>query len=275
MGSIDRFFASGVALPVMPEVARKLLESFEDERADLRQIVELAEQDQGLCGRIVRLANSAHYGLGRQVSGLRQAAVVLGLQTMRNLMLTSSMVDAFPRSSVLDRMDFWRHCVATGGYSRWLGRSVGFDSDSAYLAGFLLRSGQILMALELPEAVRAIESDCVRPGVRMALEMQQIGCSHAVVTAELARRWDLPRPLIDAFRHAPEPLAAEPFSLLAAVLNLAATAADAGDLGSEQPGYWCESAPQLLEQLRLEPAWLAANMPSYESVTISVDALMA
>jgi HD-like signal output (HDOD) protein len=275
MGSIDRFFTSGVALPVMPEVARRLLDSFEDERADLRQIVELAEQDQGLCGRIIRLANSAHYGLGRQVAGLRQAAVVLGLQTMRNLMLTSSMVDAFPQSSVLDRIHFWRHCVATGGYSRWLGRSVGFDSDSAYLAGFLLRSGQILMALELPEAVRSIERECLRPGMRMVLEQQHLGCSHPVVTAELARRWELPAPLIDAFRHAPEPMAASPFSLLAAVLNLSATAADAGDLGSEQPGYWCEDAPHLLEQLRLDPAWLAANLPSYESVTYSVDALMS
>jgi HD-like signal output (HDOD) protein len=273
MGSVDRFFANGAALPMMPEVARRLLDSFEDERADLRQIVELAEQDQALCGKIIKLANCAHYGVRQPVASLRQAAVLLGLETMRNLMLSSTMVDAFPDTAGLDRIRFWRHCVATGGYTRWLGRSVGIDSDSSYLAGFLLRSGQVLMAMQMPEAVRAIEQECVRPGLRMKIEQLKLGSSHPQVTAELARRWELPRPLIDAFRHAPEPLGASPFSLLAAVLNLAAITADAGDLGSDQPAYWCESEPHVLEHLRLDPAWLQVNLPSYESMTYSVEAL--
>jgi HD-like signal output (HDOD) protein len=275
MGSVDRFFAAGTVLPTMPEVARRLLDSFEDERADLREIVELAEQDQSLCARILRLANSAHYGIGRNVASLRQAAVLLGLETLRNLLISATVVEAFPRTAGFDRIRFWRHCVATGGYSRWLGRKVGFDSDSAYLAGFLLRSGQILMAAQFPDMVRAVEQECVRPGTRMTAERLKIGCSHPQVTAELARRWELPTPLIDAFRHAPEPLQGGALSLLAGVLNLAATAADAGDLGSDQPAFWCETDPSLLAHLQLDPEWLQVQMPTYESVTYAVDALVS
>ena len=273
MGATDRFFAPGTALPTMPEVARRLIDSFEKEKVDLRQIVELAERDQSLSVKILKQANSAHYGVSGNVTNLRQASVLLGLETLRNLVLSACMIGAFPRTPGFDRLKFWRHCVATGGYSRWLGRKLGFDSDSAYMAGLLLRSGQILMAMELPHMVAAVEAECSRPGLRMSVERQKIGCCHPQVTAELARRWSLPGPLVDAFRHAPDPLHAGQFSLLGAVLNLAATAADAGELSAPKVSPLGEADPELLRHLRLEASWLQTNLPSYESMTYSVDAL--
>jgi HD-like signal output (HDOD) protein len=273
MGAVERFFAADVVLPTMPEVARRLLDSFEDEKIDLRQIVELAERDQSLASKILKQSNSAHYGVGGNVTNLRQGAVLLGLETLRNLVLSACVIGAFPRMPGFDRVRFWRHCVATGGYSRWLGRMLGFDSDSAYLAGFLLRCGQILMAIELPHMVAAVEAECIRPGLRMSVERQKIGCCHPHVTAELARRWKLPAPMIDAFRYAPDPLRAGQFSLLGAVLNLAATASDAGDLKAPRATVLSEADPQLLSHLRLETGWLQTNLPSYESLTLSVDAL--
>jgi HD-like signal output (HDOD) protein len=273
MGAVDRFFAAGAVLPTMPEVARRLIDSFEDEKIDLRQIVELAERDQSLASKILRQANSPRYGVRGNVTNLRQAAALLGLETLRNLVLSACVIGAFPRTPGFDRLRFWRHCVATGGYSRWLGRMLGFDSDSAYLAGFLLRAGQILMAIELPHMVAAVEAECLKPGMRMSVERQKIGCCHPHVTAELARRWKLPPPMIDAFRHAPDPLHAGSFSLLGAVLNLAATAADAGDLGASGLMPLSEADPQLLSHLRLETGWLQTNLPSYDSLTLSIDAL--
>jgi len=273
MGAIDRFFAAGTTLPAMPEVARRLIDGFEDRRIDLGQLAELAERDPALAARILKHANSAQYGVGGSVTNLRQAAVLLGRETLRNLLLSATLIDAFPRAQALDRVRFWRHCVAAGGYSRWLGRMLGFDSDSAYLAGFLLRSGQILMANELPHMVVAVEAECVRPGMRMAVERQKIGCCHPHVTGELARRWGLPAPVVDAFRHAPDPLHAKPFSLLAAALSLAATAADAGDLGVPGADALTEADPEVLKQLHLEADWLQTNLPSYEALTYTVEAL--
>ena len=107
----------------------------------------------------------------------------------------------------------------------------------------------------------------------MSVERQKIGCCHPQVTAELARRWSLPGPLVDAFRHAPDPLHAGQFSLLGAVLNLAATAADAGELSAPKVSPLGEADPELLRHLRLEASWLQTNLPSYESMTYSVDAL--
>jgi HD-like signal output (HDOD) protein len=275
MGATDRFFAAGTSLPAMPAVARKLVDSFEGQRLDLGQIVDLAETDPLLPGRILKQANSPHYGLGGNITTLRQAAALLGPETLRNLVMSAALAGAFPPIKAFDALRFWRHCVATGGYSRWLGRKLGFDSDSAYLAGFLLRSGQILMAAELPHMVAAVEAECLRPGLRMSVERQKIGCCHPHVTAELARRWKLPVPMVEAFRHAPEPLAAKSFSLLGAVLNLSATAADSGDLNASSASPLSEADPELLSHLKLDGNWLQNHLPSYESVTYTADALCA
>ena len=98
MGAVDRFFAAGAVLPTMPEVARRLIDSFEDEKIDLRQIVELAERDQSLASKIMKQANSAHYGVSGNVTNLRQAAVLLGQETLRNLVLSACVIGAFPRT---------------------------------------------------------------------------------------------------------------------------------------------------------------------------------
>ena len=70
MGAVDRFFAAGAVLPTMPEVARRLIDSFEDEKIDLRQIVELAERDQSLASKILKQANSPRYGASGNVTNL-------------------------------------------------------------------------------------------------------------------------------------------------------------------------------------------------------------
>ncbi len=274
MGSVDRFLAAGGVLPKMPKAALWLLSNFEDRRVDLRAIVELAERDPTLSAKILKLANSGHYGTPRDVTNLRQAAVLLGRETLRNLLLAATVVGAFSRATGFDRGRFWRHCVATAGYARWLSRLLGYSPNSAYQAGFLLRSGQILMASEIPHMVAAIEAECVRPGLRMSVERQKIGCSHPQVTAELARRWALPERLIEAFQNAPDPLGARPFSALAGVLSLAATAADAGDLGTPEAIALSEADPMLVSHMRLDVHTLHRQMPSYASLTYSVDALI-
>lgn len=275
MEAIDRFFSAGTALPTMPEVARRLIESFQDRNIDMRQIVDLVEHDQSLAARIIKQANSAQYGVPRSVSNLRQAAVLLGMDTLRNLLLSASVMDAFPRAPGLERMRFWRHCVATGGYARWLGRRLAFAPGSAYLAGFLLRSGQILMAIELPHMVAAVEAECVQPGLRMSIERQKVGCCHSHITGELVHRWGLPEVMVEAFRNAHDPLQATPFSPLAAVLCLSATAADAGDLNMPAADTLIKAEPELLQRLALQHDWLVEHLPTYESLTYTVDALCA
>jgi len=274
MGGVDKFFLTGNTLPSMPEVARQLIASFDDENVDLHTIVGLTAREQSLAAKVLRLANSARYARSSAVGSLQEAATLLGMERLRNLVLAASIAGAFPRIDGLDRITFWKHAIATGGYARWFARILGMDADSAYLAGFMLRSGQLLMAQVLPQVVVEVEVACSTPGMRMALEKRLIGCSHAQVTAELARRWQLPQRLIDGLASAPDPLDARPFSLLAAVLQMSSTMADAGTTGAAPGLALQEAAPGLLEHLRLDVPWLQSTAPAFEEMTAPLDDLL-
>ncbi len=274
MGGIERFFLGGHSLPAMPEVARQLIASFDDENVNLHTIVDLTEHDQSLSLKVLRLANSARYARPQGVSSLTDAATLLGMERLRNLVLAASIAEAFPRVAGFDRVRFWKHAIATGGYARWLGIILGVDADSGYLAGFMLRSGQLLMARVLPDAVAAVEASCSAPGLRLALEGRLIGCTHAQVTAELARRWQLPQRLVDGFSNTPQPLDAHPFSLLAAVLNMASVMADAGAMAIAAGEALEQANRPLLDHLRMDVPWLQAKAPPFEELTAPIDELL-
>jgi HD-like signal output (HDOD) protein len=275
MGSIEQFFLGGNTVPAMPEIARQLIASFDDEKVDLHTVVSLTAKDQALSLKILRLANSARFARSRSVSSLADAAGVLGMERLRNLVLAAAIAGAFPRLGEIDHAAFWKHAAATGGYAKWFARILGVDAESGYLAGFMLRSGQMLMARALPEAVAEVEASCTMPGVRMAHENRVLGCTHARVTAELARRWKLPPRLIDGFAHAARPLDAQPFSLLAAVLNMAAVMADAGAMQVPAGEALQEADGSLLEHLRLDVPWLQSTAPDYDDLTAPLDAVLA
>lgn len=273
MGGIDKFFFTGYPLPAMPDVARQLVASFDDAAVDLPAIVELTCGDPALACRIVRLARPQSAGSQRAVS-LHEVAPQFGMERLRQLVLAGSIAGAFARVAVLERNEFWRHAIATAGYARWFARILGVDPDSAFLAGYLLRSGQLLMAHTVPSAIAQVEAGCRTPGVRMGEEQRVFGSCHAEVTAELARRWRLPQRLIDGFTHAPAPLRARPFSQLGASLRLASVLADAGALGVPARQALEEADTPLVLHLRLDVPWLASTAPDYAELTAPVAALL-
>ncbi|MDG0856638.1 HDOD domain-containing protein [Roseateles puraquae] len=251
----ERFFVKHNALPTMPEVASRLLKSFDDDNVGLPQIAALIEKDSTLAAKVLRLANSAHYSPSHQIATVVDAAHALGLETLRNLTLAACLSGAFPSVQGLDRATFWRHSVATATYARILSRLLGVDAglaDTAYLAGLMLRTGQLLMAMDQPQLVADVEAHAAEPGSRFSLEEHRFDCTHADVTAALARHWHFPQALVDAFGHANRPLDTRPFSLIAAVLHLAEVLADAAEHHDEPVHALQAAVPELIQHLHLD-----------------------
>jgi HD-like signal output (HDOD) protein len=261
----ERFFVKHNALPTMPEVASRLLKSFDDDNVGLAQVAALIEKDSTLAAKVLRLANTAHYSPSHQVSTVVDAAHALGLDTLRNLTLAACLSGAFPHVQGLDRATFWRHSVATANYARILSRMLGVDAstaDAAYLAGLMLRTGQLLMAMDEPHLVADVEAHATEPGSRFSLEEHRFGCTHADVTASLASHWHFPKPLVEAFKDANTPLEIRPFSLIAAVLHLAEVLADAAEHHDDPVSALQAAVPELVEHLHLDLEMLAARLAS-------------
>jgi HD-like signal output (HDOD) protein len=273
----ERFFVKHNALPTMPEVASRLLKSFDDDNVGLSQIAALIEKDGALTAKVLRLANTAHYSPSHQIASVVDAAHALGLETLRNLAMAACLSGAFPKVQGLDRATFWRHSVATANYARILARMLGADAattDTAYLAGLMLRTGQLLMAVDSPQLVADVEAHAAEPGSRFSLEEHRFGCTHADVTASLAAHWHFPAPLVEAFKDANTPLEIRPFSLIAAVLHVAEVLADASEHHDEPVHALKVAVPELIEHLHLDLDLLAAKVAAAGDPAAEVEQML-
>lgn len=272
--SADRFFRGHAALPVMPEVGRRLLNSLDDDGVTLGQLAELIGKDSTLAAKVLRLANSARYSPSHTIATLQDAAMALGLETLRNLAMAGSISAAFPVVKGLDRQRFWRHSLRTAGHARLLAKLLQADADVAYLAGLMLRTGQLLMAMTETDQVADVESHAAEPGSRFSLEMSRFGCTHADVTAALAHHWHFPAPMVEAFKDANAPLEIRPFSKLAAVLRLAEVLADAADQRQDPVQALQQAVPELVEHLRIDLEFLRLRLDGAGDPGTDVDQLL-
>ncbi|MBH9553171.1 HDOD domain-containing protein [Inhella gelatinilytica] len=271
----ERFFANHSALPTMPEVASRLLKSFDDPNINMAKLAELIGKDATLSAKVLRLANSARYSPSHNIGTLHDAANALGMDLLRNLSMAAAISGAFPAVMGLDRKVFWRHAVSTAAYARLLAKLLRLDADEVYLAGLMLRTGELLMAMTEGQQVADVETHAQEPGSRYSLEQTRFGCTHADVTASLAAHWRFPKEMVQAFTDANDPMSVRPFSLMAAVLHLAEVLADADAVKTDRVGALKAAVPELIEHLHLDLDDLSKRLADAGDVGQDVDLLLS
>ena len=134
----------------MPEVAHALIRTLNDENANVGTVRDVIAKDPALTATLLRMANSAVFGLSRTVSTLENAVQVVGMSHIRARALSISMTQTFKLPPNLNRMVFWRHSMVTAGYAAWLARQVRIDEPQAWLSGMMHRLGELVVALQSP-----------------------------------------------------------------------------------------------------------------------------
>jgi HD-like signal output (HDOD) protein len=262
------------SLPAMPEVARKLLNSFDKDDLSLSEVSSLIARDQALAAKVLRLANSARYSPSRTVSSLNEAAASLGLRTLRDLTLSACMTGAFPSFPGFDRLAFWRSTLVVATYAQVLAPALDVDPDAAYLGGLMLRTGQILMAIVDGPGMAEVARHVVDVDSQIGFETAILGCSHPEITAELARHWHFPQTLVNGFVAAIDPLAVRPFCRLGATLRLASVVTDCTLRKVKVPEGLMATHPELAQKVNLDLDWLVAHLPDPRLAMAGADALM-
>lgn len=256
-----------VKLPTMPEVAHTLIRTLNDEDAPVDTIRNAISKDPALTVKLVRLANSARFGLPRTVASLEDAILMTGMGQVRTLALSACLNDAFPVIEGLNRDEFWRESMACAGYASWLASHVGIDSQAAWLSGLMLRLGELIIAQHIPGALTEIERQPHLPGGRWQRENHLLGYTESQVTAEMARRWKFPEEIVVGLDAAPDPMAAHRFSRLGGVLHLAELLAETAPHSKDAQSA-IDSLPQdVLQALQADKPWLVAHMPDIDTFT--------
>ncbi len=221
--SISQLLSNLSDLPPMPEVAQKVLTMIRNPKSNMAEIGQVLSLDQSLAMLVLRWANSAYYGLRHPVTTVNQSVTVLGQQAVRNVILAStvaSMMDRPIPGYGLEKGDLWQHSIAVAGAAREIAKNKGFElAEEAYTAGLLADIGKLAFESLLRDV------DLTSPEWQgrsfSELEEEYFGIDHAILGAELARRWNLPPRLLDAIAHHHEPEESKEGRALAFAVHLA------------------------------------------------------
>ncbi len=198
-----------LALVSLPEVCLRIQQLADDPRSTAEQIGAVLSQDPALTVRLLKLVNSAFYGLGTRIDTASRAVSVVGVRELRNLALAASAVEVFARipTELVNMVNFWKHSVFCGLVARQLALRCGIlHAERLFVAGLLHDVGRLLIYNRLPDAsVIILEQLGQRPHQPCEVEWETLGFDHAQVCAELMRAWKLPLALRSAveFHHHP------------------------------------------------------------------------
>lgn len=191
------------SLPPLPAVALRVIQVAQDPRSSASDLAVLVSSDPGMSARILRIANSAAYRRGNEVTSVQQALVRLGFVQARNVAVSTAITSAFPPDALnaLFRVEqFWRHSLAVALKAAELaGQRRDVDPPTAFTAGILHDMGRLAMFHADPAGLDQVVARVIRgENDLLTLEAVALQYDHAAVGARLARRWKLPGEIADA-----------------------------------------------------------------------------
>ncbi len=219
--NMNELFDNIYKIPKVPEVVRNLIIQLNDPDFDIDEIVKNVSRDQVISMKVLRLVNSAHFGLSRKIVSIEDAVILIGMKQLKTLVIASGIVSAVPELDNFDLKTFWSDSFRTATYAKWIADEINTDSEMAFTAGLISNMGQILIHMGAPETVCEIEKFVKSGGRRTEIEQTLLGYTNAEVCAELCRRWKFPDVLIETIKQCHEPLKFENPSTDACIINIA------------------------------------------------------
>jgi putative nucleotidyltransferase with HDIG domain len=256
--SIDDLIQRIGDLPPMPQAAQKALVMMRDPDTNAMDLANVLSMDQALTSLLLRWANSAFYGLRNSTATVQQAVMVLGQNTVHNLIIAASVAVYLDRpvpGYALDRGELWKHSIGVAAGARLIAEPFGKKfADEAYHAGLLCDIGKLGFEVLL----RQTDIDRVEwQGYSFTdLEKAKFGIDHASLGAEMAHRWRLPETLVSVIACHHRPSAAGDNLVLASSVHLADAAMMMMGIGVGRDGLQYELDPAALQCL----GWNDSNM---------------
>ncbi len=192
-------------LPEVPQIAFRAIQLLNNPETDVSSLAEVISSDQALTAKVLRLCNSAYYGLPRKVTTVSEAVLIVGFSSIKSLVLmitTQSTMNKGLLGYKIGPGEFWRHSIATAETARLLAQHLRQDKhEECFIAGLIHDIGKMVLNQHaLPEVYRATNlSQKEQIPVHLA-EQKILGFDHAGIGAALAERWNFPPILVESIR---------------------------------------------------------------------------
>lgn len=190
------------AVYTLPDIYYHLDEAINNPTSSNSQITEIISEDTGLAGRVLRLSNSAFYGVPSKIDTISGALAIIGTQQVRDLVLAISVIEAFRGvpENIVSMESFWRHSIACGVAAKIVATQCRVGNlESFFLAGLLHDIGSLIIYSKLEDVASKIISSAKEKGISLHVaEKAALGFDHARLGGLLLEEWKLPKHLIHA-----------------------------------------------------------------------------
>ncbi|MBQ7217618.1 MAG: HDOD domain-containing protein [Synergistaceae bacterium] len=244
-----------------PQFVLETMRKLNDPESNAADVAKSLSRDEGLVLRILKLANSAAYGMTRKISNISEAIALLGYKSVSNIVLAATVYSSMDKGLsgyALDRGELWRHSLMVAYTARELAKiTEKVTAEDAYVGGLLHDIGKVIL------------NDYVRFGygiiVKMVeekhipfteAEVQVLGFDHAAIGEILISKWDMPESYrtVVAYHHKPNELPEDKiqYQPLLDVVTLANTICLMLGIGLGADGLQAYMFPESIERLGIK-----------------------
>jgi two-component system, cell cycle response regulator len=219
------------SLPSLPSIAMQVLDLAQKADVDIAEIARIISKDPALSGKILRTVNSSFYGRSQHVSTISHALVILGLQSVKTLVLGFSLVTNLTKNKAkgFKHITYWRRSVYSATAARAIAAKVNIvQQEEAFLSALLQDIGMLVLDQVVGDQYGEINNNVKAHVDLAAAEEQVLGMTHAEVAGVIAEQWKLP-PLLStpiAQHHTPQNVKDPALKKIAEVVELSGRCAD-------------------------------------------------
>jgi len=245
-------------MPPFPQVVQRAMQALGDPEYEVVGLVDILKVDQAITANILKLCNSAYFGLPRKVSSLKEAVVYLGANQLRQLLLSGAASKIFEKPNAgyaVFADELWRHALATAVMAQVLRKfkRLKIDENTLFTAALLHDVGKVVLSNFVADKYLAIEK-MVESGESSFQEAERevLGFDHAEIGGKIAEKWEFPESITTAIAFHHEPArAAKEFRILTELVALSNNLAVMVGYGTGVDGLACRGHGLLLEKLKI------------------------
>ena len=266
-------------LVMLPEAYVRIQSLLADPNTGMEDFARAVQSDPALTARVLRIANSALFGVSRRVDTVTLALGLMGISRLHDLVLATAVIGSLARLPVpgIDLNAFWRRSIHTGITARMLAAESGiFDSERLFATGLLHDIGHLVMYLRVPQQAEAARLRSLADSVPLHLaERELLGFHYGDVGAELMASWSFPDSLQELCRFHPEPQRAPRHPRECSLLHIARHCVLRGDPDPETLAFLPGVSPSTLEHSKLGAAAVArVESASYQHLIEAVELML-